>query len=186
MTERGFIMKFISGEAISVVTEKYIKTYYKKLNDDKKNMLNEYVEAFTGFSSYPEFIEYLFYSSECHYPDLYNCDEEFLHNKYLREVIVNGKTYMMFACWVTFGDFCPHMPNLYFLEDIPCFAYYEFVDQTNANGTVGANMKADKIYSCEIDKDDYPEWVNIMKTSDILKLIPKKILSLYEGNIEEC
>ena len=40
------------------------------------------------------------------------------------------------------------------------------------------------MYSCEIDEDDYPEWVNIMKKSDILKLITKKIQSIYEGNIE--
>ena len=177
-------MKFISGEAISEITKKYVKTHYKKLGSVEKSMLDEYVVSFTGFSNHVELTEFLLNSSEIRYPDLYNCDEQFLHNKYLREVVINGKSYMQFACWVTFGDFCPHMPNLYFLEDVPCFAYYEFVDETNSDGTVGFSMKADKMYSCEIDKDDYPEWVNIMKKSDILKLITKKIQSIYEGEIE--
>ena len=171
-------MKYVSGKTIIDITKKYVKVHYNKLGDSEKSMLDEYVESFTGFSDHVELTEFLLNSSETHYPDLYNCDEQFLHNKYLDEVVLNDKSYMKFACWVTFGDFCPHMPNLYFLEDIPCFAYYEFVDQTNTDGTVGANMKADKMYSYEIDKDDYPEWVNIMKKSDIAKLVPKKTKSV--------
>lgn len=177
-------MKFISGETIIDSTKKYIEVQYNKLDDVWKSMLNEYVQGCTCFSNYLELTEFILDSSESHYPDLYNCDERFLHNKYLDNVEVNGKTYMMFACWITFGDFCPYIPNLSIFNDIPCFAYYEFVDQTNTNGTVGANMKAEKMYSCEIDKDDYPEWVNIMKKSDILKLVPKTTGVLYKGNIE--
>ena len=178
-------MKFISGETIIDSTKKYVEVCYNKLGDKERNILDEYVRNCTSFSKYPELTEEcIFNSSEIHYPDLYNCDEHFLHSKYLDTVVVNGKSYMMFACWVTFGDFCPYVSGLYFFGDIPCFAYYEFVDQTNTNGTVGANMKAEKMYSCEIDKDDYPKWVNIMGKRDLLKLVPKTARILYKGNIE--
>ena len=185
-TERGFTMNFVSGETIADISKKYVEVCYNKLGDDEKSMTDMYVSSCTGFSNYPELAEYVFDSSEIHYPDLYNCNEQFLHNKYLRKVVVNGKTYMMFVCWVTFVDICPCIPNFDFLEDVPCLAYYEFVDQTNANGTVGANMRADKMYGYEIEKKDYPEWVNIMKKSVILKLVPKGTRSLYNGNIKEC
>ena len=178
-------MKFISEETIIDSTKKYIEVQYNKLDDQCKNMLDEYVQGSTCFSNYLELTEYVLDSSEIHYPDLYNCDERFLHSKYLNKVVVNSKTYMMFACLVTFGDIFPYMPNFYFFNDIPCFAFYEFVDQTNTNGTVGSNMEADKMYSCEIDKDDYPKWVNIMGKRDLSKLVPKTAKILYKGNIEK-
>ena len=177
-------MKFVSGKTITDTTKKYVEVQYNKLGDAEKSILNEYVSNCTDFSDYLGLTEYLFNIADTHYPDLYRCGEEFLHNKFLKEVVVNGKSYMMFACWVWFGDLCPCIRGLYIFEDIPCFAFYEFVDQTNTDDTVGANMKADKMYSCEIDKEDYPEWVNIMKKSDILKLIPKGTRSLYKGDIE--
>ena len=158
-------MKFISEETILDSSEKYIETYYN-LDDYFRNQIIECLK-------------------ESHYPDLYNCDERFLHSKYLNKVVVNGKSYMMFACWVTFDDFCSCIPDMFSLDDVPCFAYYEFVDQTNTNGTVGSNMEADKMYSCEIDKDDYPEWVNIMGKRDLSKLVPKTAKILYKGNIEK-
>ncbi len=171
-------MKYVSGETIIDITKKYVEVYYNKLGNKEKNILDKDVEDFTGFSNYLELIEYLFNSSDTHYPDLYNCDEGFIHSDFLAQVVVNGKPYSMYACWVTFGGFCPYISNLYFMAVVPCFAYYEFVEQTNTDGTVGSNMKAEKMYSYEIKKVDYPEWVNIMKKSDILKLVPKKTRSL--------
>ena len=177
-------MKFVSGKTIIDSTKKYVEVQYNKLDDKWKNMLNEYVQDCTCYSNYLELTEFVLDSAEIHYPDLYNCNERFLKSKYLDKVIVNSKTFMMFACWVTFGDIFPYMPNFYFFNDIPCFAFYEFVDNTNTDGTVGFSMKADKMYSCEIDKDDYPEWVNIMGKRDLLKLVPKTTGILYKGNIE--
>ena len=74
-------MKFISGETIIDITKKYVEVYYNKLGDGEKNMLDIYVESCTSFSNYLELTEFILNSSEIHYPDLYNCDEQFFCKK---------------------------------------------------------------------------------------------------------